>query len=64
MIRFTFTTTSTPQYAGQGVDWEDGRATYRISVDGAAYTQPINGATADMSYAYGGLPGYTYTELD
>jgi hypothetical protein len=65
MRRFTFTTTATPQYSGEGVDWEDGSATYRIKVGTVQdFEKPFTGAVADLTFAYGGLPGYSLTYSD
>lgn len=65
MRRFTFTTTG-PAYSGEGVDWEDGSAVYRIKV-GANTTKfeaTVNGQVSDLTTAYGGLPGYSLDYTD
>lgn len=64
MRRFTFTTTG-PAYSGEGVDWEDGSATYRIKVGSATvFEAMVNGQTSDLTTAYGGLPGYSLDYAD
>jgi hypothetical protein len=64
MRLFTFTTTSNPKYSGEGVDWEDGRATYRHSVNGSEFYGPSTGQVSDIEYQYGGLPGYSFDYAD
>ncbi len=65
MRRFTFTTSSTPKYSGEGVTWGDGRATYRLKVGTTdAYHPPYTGQVSDITLQYGGLPGYTFSYTD
>lgn len=63
MRRFTFTVTDS-SYTGRGVDWEDGSASYEIKVGSGPYEKPFTGKVSDLTIAYGGLPGYTFTYLD
>jgi len=63
MKRFTVTTTGS-LFTVRGVDWEDGKATYQIKVGSGVYETPVSGAVDDMTFAYGGYPGYTFTYLD
>lgn len=64
MRRFTFTTSSVPKYSGEGVDWENNRCTYRLSVDDSAYFAPCTAAMNDLEYQYGGLPDFAVTYTD
>lgn len=69
MRRFTFTTTATPMYSGEGVEWQDGdsdSATYRIKVGPTTneFDRPYTGRILDLTNAYGGLPGYSLDYTD
>jgi hypothetical protein len=64
MKRFSFVTTSNPVYSGEGVDWEDGRATYRHKVGNKEFYAPSTGQVDDILFQYGGLPGYELTYED
>jgi hypothetical protein len=64
MRRFTFTTTG-PSISGEGVDWEDGSATYRWKVGAATEFEGVfTGRVADLTTAHGGLPGYSLDYTD
>lgn len=64
MRRFSFVTTATPTHIGEGVDFEDGRASYRLKENDGNWSMPYSGAIADITYQYGGLPGYVFTYED
>lgn len=64
MRRFTFTTDATPNYAGIGVDWEDGSASYRVSLNGSPLEPPIYGQVSDLVDFYGGLEGFSVDYQD
>lgn len=64
MRLFTFTTTSDPKYSGEGIDWEDNRATYRLSVDDSPFYAPVTVNVDDLEYQYGGLPGWSFDYED
>jgi len=64
MKRFTFTTTATPQHRGEGVDYEDGTASYRLKENTGAWSKPYSGAVSDIPYQFGGLAGYIFSYLD
>lgn len=65
MRLFTFTTTSSYPYVGEGVDWENGKATYRYKIGpNASWEAPYSGSLSDLDFQIGGLPGYELTYLD
>lgn len=64
MRRFSFTTTSVPKHQGEGVDFEDGVASYRLKENTGAWSKPYAGSVDDLEYQYGGLPGYSLTYED
>jgi len=64
MRLFIFTTTAVPKHTGEGVDFEDGTASYRLSENDGAWSKPYAGAVGDIAYQYGGLPGYSLEYAD
>lgn len=64
MRLFTFSTTSHPSFEGEGVDFEDGTAAYRLKENSGAWSKPFAGSTDDIEFQFGGLPGYTFDYED
>lgn len=64
MRRFTFTTTAVPKYEGEGVDFEDGTASYRLKENSGAWSKPYAGRVEDIAFQYGGLAGYSFSYTD
>lgn len=64
MRRFTFTTTAVPKHEGEGVDFQDGTAAYRLKENGGAWSKPYAGKVGDITYQYGGLAGYSFSYVD
>ncbi|MEU8317090.1 hypothetical protein AB0C33_01865 [Nonomuraea sp. NPDC048881] len=64
MRRFTFTTTATPRHQGEGVDFGDGTAAYRLKENTGAWSKPYAGRVQDIAFQYGGLDGYSFSYID